>query len=401
VVSTWPSLRSAGLDALWATASGRLERSGTGSRGRVRTPVLDAGDRLALGSLLGRRPTATVDLADLEAALRRLGVGDDLVIALDRLGHPVSELPARRRAERRAADAGREAARRAAAGWPEAWAVGWIDETARAGGLRGLNADSATRLVAQVRAVLDRLGQPADREQQSRTEVAAKVLGSAHALDDGTLVEAAVTRALAHRFGPATTRELWERAGAPLDLVSGPVLTWALPLLPPGAAADLAGRATSAGVPLHLSQMALRQADLHVAAGADILVVENPRLVEAAAQRRTGSPVVATNGNPSSAVDLLLRRLLAVGAHLRYHGDFDTAGLGICGRMAQMGLVPWRMGQADYRHALQRAADQEVELPVEDRAPPATPWDPGLRDLFDRRRLIVHEERLLDELLAP
>jgi hypothetical protein len=56
-----------------------------------------------------------------------------------------------------------------------------------------------------------------------------------------------------------------------------------------------------------------------------ILVVENPRIVEAPAQSRSPTTVVAANGNPSGAVRLLLSQLIASGASLLYHGDFDAA----------------------------------------------------------------------------
>src|SRR6185437_4418194 len=52
----------------------------------------------------------------------------------------------------------------------------------------------------------------------------------------------------------------------------------------------------------------------------DDLAFENPRIVEAAAQRHASTPVISTNGNPSSTVLLLLSQLLASGAELRYHG---------------------------------------------------------------------------------
>jgi uncharacterized protein (TIGR02679 family) len=109
---------------------------------------------------------------------------------------------------------------------------------------------------------------------------------------------------------------------------------------------------------------------------------------------------VSTNGNPSGAVRLLLDQLLAAGCQLRYHGDFDAAGLAICARMARLGLRPWRMGVTDYLEALTAAADTGVALPVDDRRAPPTPWDPALRSVFDEHRRIVHEERLLPGLLS-
>ena len=126
-----------------------------------------------------------------------------------------------------------------------------------------------------------------------------------------------------------------------------------------------------------------------------MLIVENPRVLEHAAQRGATTPMICANGNPSTTVSLLIDGLLAAGATLRYHGDFDVAGLAMCARMHARGVEPWRMSVADYRAALDEADRQGVALPV-DRAPcEPTPWEPELEGVFDELRRIVHEERLL------
>jgi Protein of unknown function C-terminus (DUF2399)/Protein of unknown function N-terminus (DUF3323) len=416
-----PSLSSPGMTPVWEAVRDRLERRGVDNRGRVRLPDLTSAARLSLEALIGRRPGATVDLAALERALRGLGVGDDLVGALRALGYEASDAVVRRRAERRLATAARAAAREEASSWPEAWAGDWIDEVIRAGGLRGLDPESAVDLVRQTRTVLDALdapgvdppgdthahpgdggAQPGSTAPMSRVDLAARLFGSAHALDTGTRLEAAATRALAHRAGAAKPRDLWERAGAHLDLTSAPVLTWRLPLVPGSPSspvATLAADATEAGLPLHLTQFALRRHPAAVAPGTDVLVVENPRIVEAAAQLGVRIPVVATNGQPSGAVRLLLDQLLGAGAALRYHGDFDAAGLGMCGRMALAGLTPWRMDATSYRAAVAQAEADDVALPIDPLPCPPTPWDPALAQAFGECGLVVHEERLLPDLL--
>jgi uncharacterized protein (TIGR02679 family) len=192
------------------------------------------------------------------------------------------------------------------------------------------------------------------------------------------------------------------------DLVSAPVLTWGLRGSGTSGRSDLADRAglsglcTEAldlGIPLHLSQMALRTHPVTVPRGADVLVAENPRIVEAAAQMAVPFAVVALNGNPAGAARLLLDQLLACGADLRYHGDFDAAGLGICHRMHRLGLTPWRMDRVSYGEAVAAAIAAGDQLPIDARPAPETPWDPALREVFDRVRLVVHEERLLPGLL--
>lgn len=397
-----PSLAAPDLAPVWARVRDRLERRGIDNRGRVRLPAITSTARLTLEAVTGRRPAATIDLSALERGLRGLGLGDDLPAALAGLGHPVSDLPARRRAERAVARASREAARAEASTWPEPWATGWVDDVIRSGGLGGCDADAAVALVRSVRTVIDHLDTVAacgDGAPVSRVDLAAKLFGSAHALDAGTQLEAVTTRALAHRLGAAGARDLWERAGAHLDLTSGPVLTWRLPVAPASGLAPLVGQATSLALPIHLSQFALRTHPVAPTPGADILVVENPRIAEAAAQLGSTAAVIAANGNPSGAVRLLIDQLAAAGARLRYHGDFDAAGLAICSRMHGLGLTPWRMGVDDYLAALDAADADGVDLPLDDAEAPPTPWHPPLRQVFDSHRRIVHEERLLPGLV--
>lgn len=392
-----PSLRAPELDPLWARIRDRLERRSTGDRGRLALPALTSPAKLALKTLLGRPVGKTVDLAALETGLARLGIGDDLVSALAALGHDVSDVPGRRRAERAEREEARAVARAIACEWPESWAGEWIDEAIRVGVLRGFDREQAQLLLQQVRAVLDHLEQ--DRATPiSRVDLAACVLGSAHALDTGTRVEAAVARALSFKMGPADHRDLWTQAGVHFDLTSAPALAWRLPLT--GELARVAIAAWNAGIPLHLSRLGLEAFPAAVPGGSRILVVENPRLVEAAAQSRAATPVISTNGWPSATVLLLLTQLRDAGAELCYHGDFDTAGLAICERLARLGLVPWRMCVADYLAALAAADVEGGTLPTEPHAPGATPWDPELQQVFDRERRIVHQERLVHQLIA-
>jgi len=254
----------------------------------------------------------------------------------------------------------------------------------------------------QPRAVLDRI-EAGGRGGGgiARVDLAAEVLGSSHALDRGTKAEAAVTRALRRCFPGSDTRDAWEQAGIQMDLVSAPALSWGLRATPSSPLARLLDEAVRLGIPVHLSQLALRAHPVAVAAGTDVLVVENPRIVEAAAQSRTPFPVVGLNGNPAGAVLLLLDQLLSSKAALRYHGDFDAAGLRICARMHDLGLVPFEMDRAGYLAAVDDARTRGAPLPIDPHPAPATPWDPALQAAFDACRRVVHEERLLSTLLRP
>jgi uncharacterized protein (TIGR02679 family) len=399
-----PSLRDPALAPVWTTVSDRLDVRGPAWRGRVRLPGLSMEGRHLLASLLGSPARSLVDLADLEAALVSRGVGADLPGALDRLGHPLSVERAERRARRQAARDARAAAAAEVASWPEPWAAEWLGEVAAAGVLRGLDPVTAAGLIAGTRAVLDTAGSlvAAHGPIRSRSELAATVLGSAHALDPGTRAEAAATRALRRVHDVAAdvpARQVWEAAGVPLDLVSAPALTWGLRPVGGGPAAVLARAATDAGVPVHLSVLALRGGPLPVPAGTVVLVAENPRVVEAAAQRALPVAVVAGNGNPSTAVRELVDLLVGAGARVLYHGDFDAAGLAIAGRMIGAGCEPFALGVGDYEAALAAADAAGVELPREEAAVPATPWCPALGASVGVHRRIVHEERVLDALL--
>lgn len=436
-----PSLRVGGLIPLWGAVRDRLETRGVDNRGRVKLPDLDREARFALKGLLGRPPAATLDLGALERALRRVGVGDDLADAIAALGAPVAPASIERRAMRRRRDGAREAARAVVADWPVPWASEWAEELIGAGLLRGRDARAVTELIGSVRTVLAHLGlldvptgpgrsprrAESRRSAASRTELAASVLGDAHALDRGRAIEAAVSRAIRSALALTADDDPWSAVGVHTDLVSAPALTWGLPLIDlpvpepghapvpgpsghgsgrrgarsggGGSVAGLVVQATEMGVPLHLTAMALRDAPIAVAPGTVVLIAENPRVIEAAAERRAPIGLVCTNGNPSTTVRLLIDRLLRCGARPIYHGDFDTPGLAICARMHALGVLPWRMGADDYREALAVADADGVTLPVEDVAPGPTPWDPSLREVFDGERRILHEERVLDALL--
>ena len=395
------SLQHPGLDDLWAAIRRALDRNGPAWRGAIALPDLDRASSLSLASLIDRKPPRRLDLEEMETALVNRNVGGDLSDAISRLGHPPSAAATERRETRARTRAARAALSVAIESWKEPWATEWAAEVQRSGTLGGLDGEAVARLATDVRRLLDHL-ESAAAQGPSRTEVAATLFGSAHALDRGQKLATAAEAALRLRSGQPGIegRELWESAGIQADLVSAPVLTWALPATGASPLDQLIRAATTGAIPIHITLMALRKHPISVPTGTPVLVVENPRPVEAAAERRLLGSVVSTNGNPTTAPWVLIRQLLSSGARLLYHGDFDAAGLDICRRMQDGGCRPWMMGTSDYEAAVEMAAQSNTRLEKEPRDCGTTPWDPGLRDAFDHRRLIVHEEFVLDRLLG-
>lgn len=387
------------LQPLWQAVSAALDRNGLDWRGRLTLPDLTAEGRRRLGILVDARIAAgrrAVALDAVAAGVERL-TGDSVVNALAALGFA----PIGRREAALARRSAREQRRKAleqatAAHLSEAtWAPAWRDAAWTDGLFAHATAEEVMTAVMRVGQVLASAG-----SGRSRTEVAAQLFGDAHALDTSARLTTLVTRALTTRDGPGDERTAWERAGLPLDLVSAPVLTWALPARGADAVAHALRTMTAAGLPMQLSVLALRASPLAVPPGTPVLVVENPRLVEAAAERRLAAAVLCTNGNPTTAPSLAVAQLRSCGARLRYHGDFDAPGLAMAGRARDAGCKPFRMSAPDYLEALADAAAAGVELPRDPVASPRTSWDPELAIAFNEHRAVVHEERVMDDLLS-
>jgi uncharacterized protein (TIGR02679 family) len=103
--------------------------------------------------------------------------------------------------------------------------------------------------------------------------------------------------------------------------------------------------------------------------------------------------LVCTRGQPSAAVGILLRQLAAAGARLRYHGDFDWAGIRIANTViARYGAWPWRLSAEDYL-----AAPRTGKPLIGERVEPA--WDSGLAAAMRERGEAVEEECLVETLL--
>ena len=185
--------------------------------------------------------------------------------------------------------------------------------------------------------------------QRGRTELASSVAGDSHALDDGSVLGALVLRAIAGAVGAPAGRgggapAALGRAGVLSDEVSTTVLT--LGLRPPGVRRRprrRCGRGPTPG--------ARRTRPSATSAGSTARAARDRRSrcarTRACSKRRwtraRRQVVVCTAGNPTVVVTTLLERLVADGATLRYHGDFDWPGVAIANRVITRS-VPRRGG---------------------------------------------------------
>lgn len=399
-----PWIREPALEGVWLRLRDRLERNGLEVRGRVTLELDGRSQRHAVGALLGRsvtRDRVSIDLASLDNRLReRSGVGGILAV-LTALGGE----PGNRVAQRAVRLAAREEPLALALSlvdhpWGEPWGETWVEGLRRTGLLT--NRPEATRVVEESASVLERLLGRARAAPASRVELAAQLLGDAHALDEDRLVHQVVLRGLAAARGvvvPTTSaerRELWESHGVLPDLLSATCLSWGLRPEGDTPVARRLGAAARAGDPVHLTAWDLRRLpSWGDQRGSTVLVCENPRVLEAVAELATSHwPVVCTSGEPNTVVAGVLAGLAAGGATLRYHGDFDWPGLAIASRVIErFDAVPWRMGAADYEAAVRVEAPELTGRSVE------AGWDPELSPAMRAHGRCVHEESVLGALL--
>jgi len=380
----------------------RLERNGLQARGRITVTGLERDERHALGGMLGRvlaSDTCRIDLSSLDERLRARS-GEGLVRASERvLGRALVDRPAQRQAR----GDQREAPFAEARSWLEEhpdqlqeWTEVWL-ATLRRDGLLMRDPDPSG-LIVQALSVLETCLEDPSRPSLARTELAAADAHDAHALDDDRRLSQLVLRALALRVDrptPASAserREVWESVGVTTDSVSSTCLTRGLGVLDGWAGAQRYRLAADSGDPIHVTWWDLRRG-LQVAPGQEVFVCENPRVLEAIAERALdGITVVCTSGRSTLVVLEVLRRLSGSGARIRYHGDFDWPGIAMTNQLIAMFEVqPWSMSADDY-------LDSPARLPlVGSEVAPA--WDADLGAVMRRRGLAVHEEAVLGGLL--
>jgi uncharacterized protein (TIGR02679 family) len=390
------------LSRVWVQLADRLERNGLQARGRVMVSGLDRDERHALTGLLGRvlaSDTCRIDLSSLDERLRARS-DEGLVRASEHvLGRALADRPAQRRAR----GDQREAPFAEAHAWLEQhpdqikeWTDVWL-ATLRRDGLLMRDRDPSG-LILQALSVLDSCLEDSSRPSLARTELAAAAAHDAHALDDDRRLSQVILRALAMRLDrPAPTsaserRDFWESVGVTTDSVSSTCLTRGLGVLDGWAGALRYQLAADSGDPIHVTWWDLRRG-LEMAPGQEVFVCENPRVLEAIAERGLGGiTVVCTSGRSTLVVLEVLRRLSGSGAHIRYHGDFDWPGIAMTNQLiAMFDVQPWSMSADDY-------LDSPARLPlVGSEVAPA--WDADLGAAMRHRGLAVHEEAVLGGLL--
>jgi uncharacterized protein (TIGR02679 family) len=397
-------LSAPSLQLLWKTLRERLERNGHAVRGSVSLELDDDGaDRLS--GLLGRPLSAglvRVKLADLDTALRSSTAQRGLVAALaDLTGAPLRDRPAERseqasRREQLWAELDRLLVEYGLAG--QDWTRSWTEWLHRGGALTRLRPDQGEQTLAVATATLAKvLG--GDRTPAGIAELASSMTGNAHGLDDGTAAAALTLRGLALALdlpapvSAAERRMLWQQVGISVDEISGTIITYGL--RPPGLdrwSAMMRERA-DLGLITHLTVHELHRAAQLTRPGEIVHAFENPQVLQRFAAAGVDRPLACTSGNPAVAGLLVLAEVT-----VRYHGDFDWPGIAIARRILERGSEPWRLGHSDYHEAVEH-------LPAEGRLiltgrTETTPWDPELAPAMAEANVAVHEEAIVDLLLA-
>ncbi len=400
----------------------RYERGADTSTAFTLSGLADA-ERDALTGLLGlphrRARSLRIDPALLDAALRRAGLADSLFHALERLDGPIIDQRARQRALQQRWHAVGASATHPGLRLLLATPNG-LGELKR---LAQRDADVAEHLIVQAERVLARLpagGLP-------RSQLAADTLGDAHALDRGRPLASLVLSCLSGTGVPEPAfpdsgvrssvedgdepasalarpvpreRDRWAAVGVLVNELARPALVLNLPCH--GDTPIGRQLAQASGEPTYLSLRGLLRTPprWHVD-GRLVSVCENPNLIAIAADRlgTRCAPMVCTDGMPAAAQRTLLQQLRGAGARLRYHGDFDWAGLRIGNRVMQdFAATAWRFGAQDMREAALANPTRGRPLPFDTKI--QADWDSELADTMRAHGYAIDEEAVAHLLLA-
>ena len=383
----------------------------------LRLAGLDPAAHTALCQLTGRPArlarSMTLDIPRLDAALRAAGLADSLRSALERLDGPIV-YKTRQRLELQARWAAAIASARVC---PLLRA--WLDTPSARPLLKRLS--RVPERAAPLLDAADRVLRALPAQGQPRSQLAASLLGDAHALDAGRPAATLVLAAWRHHDQRHPTnrtaaddaetrrkeegaeerrRDVWARAGVLVNELARPALFLNLPVADP---APAPGRP---GEPSYLSlRQLLRTPPAWAVADWAVHICENPNFLAIAADRLGArcAPLVCTDGMPSAAQRILLDQLHTAGARLLYHGDFDWPGIGIANFVIRTwNAAPWRMGTRDYEAAAGTATHLRHELGT---APIDADWDPMLASAMRKHGTAIAEEAvataLLEDLCIP
>ena len=361
----------------------------------------------------GVRKGGRVELRRLDEALRACSIGRGLIAVIEDLnGNPVQtrkgQARERDRGWEKAAEEIRDSFRRTALVADTLSALtAWLERDAPL--LRRRHGADPRALQTDVRHVLGALEviRP-DDDAVALAVLAERVAKNSHAFDPGTSTGTLLDRVLAHLHpevdrpfdrGAEGRDELLAAAGIVRDRTSAKVDVFGIRTTSPHFAYLHARPVDTFSLRMmeHLRGGHLR------AYGGVVFVVENPPVFDsmvdvfgdlAADERPT---IVCTNGQLNLADRLLLRELVRGGAHVRYAGDFDAAGVGIAATVLTLlgeHAEPWRMSPDDYLKAI----DKQSPTLTEDLPNVPSILEPLLASMRSRGYR-AHQEALLDGMI--
>ncbi len=376
-------------------------------RGKLQLKNISPEERLALATLLGRKPkargdSATIDLTKVVEILSHAGLCESLESALNIISGPIENRTAAKEKEELAwEDLWDTAANRLANDPP---GLRWLNGLKKTGLLKRRSKRdiaAATSLLNSAMSILLKVPVQALR----LSELAATETGNSHALDKGQPLSSLVIR-YAREIDCETKwksaedrRDAWELLGVVPDELSAPVLVLNLRADDQTFTGRVLNLHADNGEPYRLSVRQLKHMTPSfdpTAVGPDVFVCENPTVVDVAAHRlgKDCKPIICIDGQPKTASRLLLNLLTKIGTTIHYHGDFDWEGLRIANLIvSRHNALSWRYSAQDYL----RSVAHEYKLKGK-RIEAA--WDPELSEEMESTGFIVHEEQVLDLLMS-
>ena len=377
----------------------------------IRINGLTEKEHAALASLLGRPQryanSLQIDVSLVDTALQRAGIASSLCGALEQLDGPIANLAAERLREEHFWS-------RVIEGCTHPDLADFLRAPEGPRLLKRLTGQDsqdsrAIDLCRGAECVLSRLPE----KGIARSQLAAEVLGNAHALDNGEPVATivlAVRRRLARQPGDDETfdltaepqqvaseqpiRDVWARAGVLVNELARPALFLNVPI-------DASeSNSWHDGEPSYRSlRVLLRSPPSWHVAGRKVFVCENPNILAIAADHwgRDCAPLICTDGMPAAAQQCLLSQLALGGARLLYHGDFDWPGLRIGNYVIrEFGAEPWRFDVTDYIAAVRAVSNSGHHL--QGKTTEAV-WDTALASAMQQHQLAIAEEAVAPSLL--